>query len=101
MTESAESAEQVTSEIQQRLIALLPMEGIELKHEMDSLKRVLLENPAACTLLLDEDIGRAVQALRKITGTAIAEASTPKKRATKPKALTPTEIAAALDNEDW
>ncbi len=81
------------------------MEGSDIKAEMDDLKRSLMENPAACLLLKDEDIGTLVQAYRKIVGIAIAEASSTKPRkapaAKKTKQMTAEELAAALDDPDF
>ena len=42
------------------------LSGADLKTEMDDLKMVLLQNPVACSLLLPEDIGRAVAAIKRL-----------------------------------
>lgn len=95
------------SEIQLRIKALNDMSEADLQHEMRDLKEVLLANPAACTMLLDEDIGMLVAARRKLTAKAMEEAEKPKTRtrttstATKPKKLTAEELAAALEDDDF
>lgn len=75
--------QQVASELSKRIDALANFDGESLKHEMAALKEALLQNPAACSLLGDEDIGKAVLALRRLTGIAIAAATA--KAAPKPK----------------
>lgn len=94
-----DSPEQVASEIQIRIQNLFPLNGDELRTEMDSLKRVLLENPSACILLKDEDIGACVDNLRRITGAALVTASASKnKKDPKKVSLTKEEMDAALDD---
>ena len=100
-----DSPEQVYSEISQRIKTLEAMSGDSLKDEMVDLKKALLENPQACMLLLPEEIGSLVSSLRKITGIAIATASAKTSKKKEPKAsakkMTPEELAAALDDEDF
>lgn len=95
-----DNPQQVVSELRIRIQNLFPVNGLELSREMDSLKTALLENPAACTLLTDEDIGACVSHLRRITGMALASASSKEKkpRAAKKVALTKEEMDAALDD---
>lgn len=96
-------AEQVASEISIRISQLETFSGESLKGEMQQLKKAIIENPAACLLLKEEDVGQLVAALRKITGIAITEASAKTKKATEPKAkkFTAAELAAALEDEDF
>jgi cytochrome c553 len=101
-----DSANQVSSELSQRINQLATLSEDSLKDEMQALKKTILENPAACLLLAEEDIGELVDHLRKITGKAIVLAATPKKKSstTEPKAkkkLSAAELAAALDDEDF
>ena len=100
-----DSPEQVYSEISQRIKTLEVMSGDDLKNEMMNLKKALLENPQACMLLLPDEIGAMVSSLRKITGIAIATASAKTGKKREPKAtakkMTPEELAAALDDEDF
>lgn len=88
----------LAEEISQRIQQLENMSVENLKGEMHSLKKALTENPAACLLLKDEDIGSLVASLRKITGQAIQTASQPKTREKKTavKALSATELAKVL-----
>lgn len=103
---SFNTPQEVASELSTRITQLCDMSECDLKTEMQQLKSLIKENPAACSLLLDEDIGKMVAALRKITGNAIAQATASKSRAKKAaapkhKALTAEELAAALDDEDF
>lgn len=93
-------ASTAASEIQRRISALATMAYIDLSTEMQSLKKALLENPSACSLLMDEDIGILVKNLRRITGTAQVAASTKpaKDKKASSKKLTALELAAALDD---
>jgi len=94
--------EQIASELKARIASLCDFEGDSLKGEMGALKKTLLENPAACSLLLDEDIGAAVAALRRMVGVAIATATASKKEA-KPKApkkLSAKELAELMATVD-
>jgi hypothetical protein len=76
--------EQEVMEIRSRISQLNDLSGTDLKHEMDDLKMVLLKNPAACELLLPEDIGEMVKAIRHILGyaqiVAVPEKTTRSKR---------------------
>lgn len=66
-------AENMAHEIRLRIQALSDLSTTDLKFEMDDLKQVLIKNPAACALLLPEDIGQAVAAIKKImTNTSAA-----------------------------
>lgn len=100
-----DSLEQTAKEIQERILQLENLIGEDLKNEMAALKVAILENPSASALLLPQDIGMLVSALRKITGTAIASASAKKREPKEPKAIakkmTAAEIAAALDSDDF
>ena len=57
---------QLCFEIQARISQLEELSEADLKTEMDDLKMVLLQNPVACTLLLPEDIGKAVAAIKRL-----------------------------------
>ncbi len=88
--------EQKAFEIRQKIASLADFEGDSLKGEMQALKASLLESPAACSLLLPEDIGQMVAYIRKITGVAIAEANAPKERKPREKKLSPLDLKAQL-----
>lgn len=98
MINVSDSPEQVVSEIRLKINSLCNFDGDSLKTEMAQLKTALLENPAACSLLLDEDIGLAVAALRRMVGIAIASANAPKEKKTKVgnKQMTADQLALAL-----
>ena len=98
-----DNPEIAASEISQRISSLLSFSDVDLKEEMRELKQAIMENPAACSFLKEEDIGILVSSLRKITHVDISVASAPKARATKPKTkqLTAEELAKALDDEDF
>lgn len=57
---------QICHEVRARINQLNELSGTDLKVEMDDLKMVLLKNPVACSLLLPEDIGKAVRALKTL-----------------------------------
>lgn len=65
------NTEQLAHEIKARIQQLSDLAGTDLATEMDDLKIVLLQNPAACQLLLPEDIGMAVAAIKRMVFTAI------------------------------
>lgn len=82
-----EQNEQLASEVTRRIQELDSLNGESLKGEMAALKKAILENPAASALLLDEDVGKLVRNLRRITGVALAEASKPKASKAKSKVV--------------
>jgi cytochrome c553 len=100
-----QNPEEIKSEISSRIAQLNSLSEANLKEEMRELKTALKENPAACALLMDEDIGMLVSALRKLTHKDVTEAESKPKRGTKPKAekvqLTAEQLAAALDDDDF
>lgn len=72
----------------------------DLKEGMSALKAAIKKNPSAADLLLDEELGLMVVALRRMRGITIAEATKEKKPgAKKPKAkevaLSAEELEAA------
>lgn len=92
-------ASQLASEIQARIAALESLFDEPLKEEMNELKRVLLSNPSAASLLKDEDVGLLVKALRRTVSVAIAEASAAKEKkpaSRKTKPLTKDQLKQAL-----
>lgn len=99
---SLEQSEQIYSDIKPRLHALEEMTEADLPNEMQNLKKALMQNPDACSLMLPEEVGMLVAALRRITGQALASAKAAKTKTAKPKAasmksLTAEEIQNALD----
>lgn len=75
---------------------------VELKYEMTKLSEMLVNNPAACLYLSDEDLGLTVQALRKLTSNRVAidmaQAKPSKaKAASTNKPLTIDEMQSAFD----
>jgi hypothetical protein len=87
---------QVMEDLRPRIDQLQDLQGDDLSEAMKELKKALMENPAATQLLLPEDIGKLVEALRRITGEAITSAATkPKKEKAKP--LSAEELAAAFE----
>lgn len=92
---------QTASEISLRIASLENLLGDELKYEMQSLKKSLIENPSACLLLQPEDVGLLVSNLRKITGQAMASASKEKATKAKSKKLTAQELNDALNSDEF
>lgn len=101
-----DSPQQIYSEISSRISSLESLMGEDLRNEMTSLKIAIKENPSACMLLLPDEIGTMVSALRKVVGIAIATASakikkSPAEKKATTKKMTAEELAAALDDEDF
>lgn len=98
-----DSAEQTYSEISTRIQQLENLSTDDLKGEMQDLKKSLMENAEACMLMKPEDIGELVKHLLKVTGAAIATASTSTTR--KPrigaKKLTAQELQDALNSDEF
>lgn len=91
---------QAAADIIPRIRELETLSGEALEKEMQLLKGALLENPSAADLMLPEDIGMMVTALRKVTGQSIADATKEKAAGgtrKKSKALSAEEMAAAFD----
>lgn len=98
-TNSEVETSQLASEIQARILALESLFDEPLKAEMNELKRVILANPSAASLLKDEDVGLLVRNLRRTVSTAIAEASAAKEKkpaSRKTRPLTKDELKQAL-----
>ena len=99
-TETEKEVAQAASEISLKIKSLCNFDGEDLKGEMASLKKALLENPAACSLLHPEDIGEAVANLRRMVGIAVASAvAKPKKEKAAGngmKKLTAAELKKAM-----
>lgn len=89
-----------TAEIKERIARLTTLEGFDLKQAMDGLRSLILANPSACSLLLPEDVGDMVTALRKMTGnTKAAMMAAPKRggrKAAAPAILNPSDLDALL-----
>lgn len=96
------SPEQDAVYIKQRIAELEEMSDEDLKSAMSDLKRALKENPSAVAIMLPEDVGLMVRALRRITGEAVEAAA--KKKTSKTKApkvdlkrMTKEEVDALID----
>ncbi len=89
-----------TAEIKERIERLTTLDGFDLKQAMDGLKALILANPSACSLLLPEDVGDMVTALRRMTGNTKAELMAAPKRggrkAAPAKTLNPDDLDALL-----
>ena len=66
----------------------------DLKEGMSALKAAIKKNPSAADLLLDEELGLMVVALRRIRGITVTEATKETKPGRKPKAK---EVALSAD----
>jgi hypothetical protein len=64
--------EEYVKQIQQKIEDMQQVEGAALKYEMEALSKMLTDHPAACLYLLDEDLGKAVRALRRMTDNRVA-----------------------------
>ena len=92
-------------QIQQKIADISLLEdGTDIRYEMEKLSELLLANPQATLYLLDEDLGLAVRALRKMTDNKVAVdmgKAKPRKGAasdTTSRKLSAAEMAAALDD---
>ena len=93
---------QAYADIRERIDRLNQLADMDLENAMKELKKALMANPAAVSLMEDSDIGQLVIALRKITGEAIAEAAKDNKPGRKPKnkqidLTDPAVVAAVID----
>lgn len=96
----SEADAQAYVDIKAKINMLADMSQDDLKGAMTELKKALLQNPQACYLILPQDIGQMVIALRTMKNEAVVAAEKAPK-GTKPKAskaLTADEIAAAFDS---
>lgn len=91
--------QQAYADVLPRIDALAALSGEALDKEMGILKRALIENPDACSLMLPKDIGKMVEALRRITGQALSDAVAKPKGGKKQKqlALTAEDMEKAFD----
>jgi hypothetical protein len=93
--------QQAYYDIKAKINLLSDMSEANLPGAMKELKTALLKNPQACYLILPQDIGQMVIALRAMKNEAVVEASSGKekgpKKAKASKALTADEIAQAFD----
>ena len=95
--------EQAYADIKERIDLLSAMSDTDLPNAMSNLKKALMQNPAAVSLMEDMDIGKMVVALRRVTGEALAEAAKEKKPGRKAKEvqvdLTNPDVVAAVFDE--
>lgn len=95
---------QAAADLTARINKLEQYSGVDLKNEMTALKIALLQNPSACLLIQPEDVGKAVAALRNITGMALmnaAKSKEPKAKKEKQRPLTAEELADALNSDEF
>lgn len=96
----AEAAAEIARKIKE-LMSLQENKEI-LRQGMKDVQRSLLQNPAACSVMLPEDIGAAVQLIRVLSGKEIKEQETKKSSnaaAKKVQNMSPEDIARALQDE--
>lgn len=93
--------------IRQKIHDIQTMNDGELNGAMTTLREMLRVNPAACSLMLPEDVGLTVRALRRMTGNTQALSlvnARGSKKAGKEKDLSPEEIlklASETNLDDW
>jgi len=101
IAEASPADQQAYYDIKAKINMLADMSEANLPGAMKELKGALLKNPQACYLILPQDIGQMVIALRTMKNEAVVEASTAKekgpKKAKASKQLTAEEIAQAFD----
>ncbi len=92
------SDEQIASDLSARIQLLCNFDVGDLKDEMRELKQALMDNPAACSLLRDEDIGILVSSLTKILGKEVMEKEqAPARKKKEKQTFTKEELA----NAEW
>lgn len=99
----------VVEQIRQRIADLQTMENGQIKESMKVLQGMLLANPSACALMLPEDTGLLVRALRKMTGNtqALMIANSKPSRKTKETStsslekLSVADLAKLASDQDW
>lgn len=86
-------------EIRSKIKTLTDIPAANLKDAMSELKKALRLNPAACNLLLPEEIGAMVQHLYKVTNTqvVVAKGKDAVKAAKKVDLSDPNVINKAMD----
>lgn len=94
--------QQAYRDIKAKLDLLEDMSEVNLKDAMTDLKKALLKNPQACYLILPQEVGQMVIALRRMKNEDVVTAEKVKKepgakRGKASKALTAEEIATAFD----
>lgn len=92
-----QTIEQTYADLKARIEALEALSEDNLRGEMDTLKKALMENPDACQLMLPEDMGMLVAALRRITGQALATAAEKKAKGRTKKEKAVPLTAEALE----
>lgn len=99
IAQASPADQQAYADIKAKLSLLSDMADTDLKSAMTDLKKSLLQNPQACYLMLPQDIGQMVIALRAMKNeTVVALTKEPKEKKSKAsKPLTADEIAAAFD----
>lgn len=76
---------QALSDIDRRIKELENLMDDDLRHAMGELKQALKQNPSAAELILDEDVGKMVSALRRMRQLAVVNTPKTTKAKTKPK----------------
>jgi len=101
IAEASPVDQQAYYDIKAKINMLSDMSEANLPGAMKELKGALLKNPQACYLILPQDIGQMVIALRTMKNEAVVEATTAKEKGPKKvkasKQLTAEEIAQAFD----
>lgn len=96
--ENTISVEDLQSKI--KLLSLTE-DGESLKEAMRDLKKALLENPAACSLLLAEDIGECFKAIKRLTAKEIADEETKTEKKAKKEKVSTEDLLKDLKDDDF
>lgn len=102
---AAPEIQQGYRDIKGRVEELSDTDDDDLADAMSQLKKSLLDNPSACLLMLDEDIGKMTIALRRLTQEALVAATKEKApkgvgkktKSTSQVALTEEQMQKVLD----
>lgn len=104
--QAPENVQEGYKDIKGLVYGLAGTDDDDLAPAMSKLKKALLANPAACLLMLDQDIGKMTIALRRLTQEALVDATKEKKakapgapkkaKTTMQVALTEEQMAAVF-----
>lgn len=104
MEQVAPETELALKDIREKIAELTTIKGDRelLKNGIRSLQKALVENPAACAIMLPEDIGSAVELIRIYVGKEVQEEAAKKatsKRTVSRIDLSPEALDKLLDEE--
>lgn len=103
MTDEQESPDLILEHIRDKIKSLITIKGDPeaLRFGIKDLQRALLQNPAACALMLPEDIGEAVKMIRYYTGKEVVDEQARKATSKKSKSTMTVEQISEINIDDF